>query len=76
VIANAVKKIPDVEEHQSLKPVDSIICFCCKEPGHMGHECKLRWANSKRGLLHMDHRVAGSDLLECIAYLCATQSPG
>jgi hypothetical protein len=64
-----------VEDHQSMKPTDSIICFHCKEPGHMAHECKLRWANNKRGLLHMDHGVAGRDMSECIAYLCATQSP-
>jgi hypothetical protein len=65
-----------VEEHQSMKLADSIICFRCKELGHMAHECKLRWANNKRGLLHMDHGIAGRDLSECITYLCATQSPG
>jgi hypothetical protein len=75
VIADVVKKNPAMEEHQSIKPADNIICFRCKEPGHMAHECKLRWTNNKRGLLHMDHGVAEDDLSKCIAYLCATQSP-
>jgi hypothetical protein len=59
-----------------VKPVDSIICFRCKELGHMAHECKLRWDNNKRCLLHLNHGIAGRDLSECIAYLCTTQSPG
>jgi hypothetical protein len=70
--AEAAKKNPSIETQQQEKPVDMLICFRCKEPGHMAYECKLRWPVVKRGIHNLEHGDSGEDLSECIAYLCAT----
>jgi hypothetical protein len=53
-----------------------IICFRCKEKGHVAYECGLRVAKNKKNSILDSSDMVDQALCELITLLCATQVAG